>query len=116
MFLLNDREYVVLARFLADYPSVAGGILQFGREHGHRGFFSGMEITQLLDGLGSYEGCVTVEDDDQVIRRKGLTGDHQRVACATLFALEHESYASPGNRLPDPVRFMPDDGIDIAGR
>ncbi len=74
-----------------------------------------MEIAQLLDGLRGNEGRVTVEDDDQVVRRKGLAGDHQRVACAALFALEHESDAGRGNRLPDPVRFMPDDGVDIAG-
>ena len=64
---------------------------------------------------GSNERRVAVEDDDQIVGGESLAGDHQRVSGAALFALQHETDAGGGDRVPDAVGFVPDDGIHIGG-
>ena len=87
-----------------------------GGEQRHCGFLRKMEVAQLLDGLRGDERSIAGEHDDQIVGSQRFAGDHQGVAGAALFLLQHESYPGSGHGAADAIRFMSDDGKNVASR
>ncbi len=113
--LLNDALDLI-GRLAFDHaaknPSVAGGIVRLGREHGHSCMVCDVKIADARDGLRRDQRNIARQHQHMLERRQRCARFHHGVTGAALLALQHESDAGGFQRRADLVRLMPDDGED----
>jgi hypothetical protein len=75
-----------------------------------------MEIQESRNRLRADLRSVARENDDVVVSGKGVGGNHEGVAGATLLRLEYELDPGVGDRRADTVGFVADDDKHILRR